>query len=258
MRLNTVANSEQKQPTLNAKLNYNRLLRIAIISSALAISACASHKPMASLPATQPTVNANANNQLSAEFVYQYLAAEVAAQRGDLATSSAVFYNLAKSSKEASLAERAAKIAAYGKVPGLTIPAVKLWVELAPNSTEAQQTMTEIYIATGNLDEVKPHLSELLIKEDTRASGFLNLNNLLNKSPDKAATLKLVQTLAEPYPTLAEAQFAIAQAAYAAKKSDIALSSLDKADTLKPGWNLAALVKGQILFEQSPALAISF
>jgi tetratricopeptide (TPR) repeat protein len=258
MRLNTAVNSEQKQSTLNAKLNYNRLLRIAIISSALAISACASHKPMASLPATQPTVNANANNQLSAEFVYQYLAAEVAAQRGDLATSSAVFYNLAKSSKEASLAERAAKIAAYGKVPGLTIPAVKLWVELAPNSTEAQQTMTEIYIATGNLDEVKPHLSELLIKEDTRASGFLNLNNLLNKSPDKAATLKLVQTLAEPYPTLAEAQFAIAQAAYAAKKNDIALNSLDKADTLKPGWNLAALVKGQILFEQSPALAISF
>jgi tetratricopeptide (TPR) repeat protein len=258
MRLNPSANFAQKQPAIKARLNYSHFLRVGILSSALAISACASNHPISNQANVQPTTNVGNPNQLTAEFVYQYLVAEVAGQRGDLATSGAVFYNLAKTSKEASLAERAAKIAAYGKVPGLTIPAVKLWAELAPGSNEAQQAMTEVYIATGNLNEAKPHLAELLAKDDTRAGGFLYLNNLLNKSPDKVATLKLVQSLAEPYPTLAEAQFAIAQAAYAAKKSDTAINALDKAEALKPGWDLAALVKGQILFEQSPQSAIAF
>ena len=67
-----------------------------------------------------------------------------------------------------------------------------------------------------------------------------------------------VQSLAQPYPTLAEAQIAIAQSAWAAKQNDTALQALNKAEELKPGWNVAALLKGQILFEKSPDTAISF
>lgn len=233
-----------------------RLLRVGLVTSFLTMSACAGQHTNPNIAQTQP--NTTSQKTLSAEFVYQYLVAEIAGQRGDLATSGAVFYNLANSSKEASIAERAAKVAAYGKIPGLTIPAVKLWAELAPDSSEAQQAMTDIYIATGRLDDAKPYIAKLLSKEETRAGGFLYLNNLLNKSPDKNASLKLVQSLAEPYPKLAEAQFAIAQAAYTAKNSTIALQALEQADTLKPGWDLAALIKGQILFEQSPPTAIAF
>ena len=74
----------------------------------------------------------------------------------------------------------------------------------------------------------------------------------------RTAALKLVQSLAEPYPELAEAQVAIAQAAWAAKQNDATLNALTKAETLKPGWNIPALLKGQVLFEQSPEAAIKF
>ena len=234
------------------------LLQATFFAGVLTLSACATHPTVATKPASlAQTTNAN-SGQLTAEVVYEYLVAEVAGQRGDLATSSAVFYNLAKSSRDASLAERAAKVAAYGKVPGLTAPAIRLWAELDPSSNEAQQAMTEVYIATGKLDDAKPYIEKLLTKEETRPGGFLYLNNLLGKSPDKAATVKLVQSLAEPYPTLPEAQFAIAQAAYNAKQNDLALQSLDKANALRPGWDIAALIKGQILFEKNPQSAIDF
>lgn len=236
-----------------------KVLRAGALTSVLLLSACASKQPAvsaATMPDAKPTNLANTG--LTADFVYQYLVAEIAGQRGDLVTSSAVFYNLAKNSREPSLAERAAKIATYGKVPGMAVPTIKLWAELDPSSTEAQQAMTELHIATGKLDEAKPHLAKLLAKEDTRASGFLYLSTLLNKSPDKAATLKLVQSLAQPYPTLPEAHFAIAQSAYNAKQTEVALQALDKAGALKPGWDLAALVKGQVLFEKSPESAIAF
>ncbi|HOY85808.1 MAG TPA: tetratricopeptide repeat protein [Methylotenera sp.] len=236
---------------------YAKVLYAGLIVSTISLSGCATNKPVSDTLAgnnkPQPT-----QTGLSAEFVYKYLVAEIAGQRGDFATSGAAFYDLARTSRDPSLAERAAKIAAYGKVGGLAIPAVKLWAELDPSSNEAQQAMTELYIATGKLNEAKPFLAQLLVKEETRAGGFLYLNTLLGKSPDRTAALKLVQSLAEPYPELAEAQVAIAQAAWAAKQNDATLNALTKAETLKPGWNIPALLKGQVLFEQSPEAAIKF
>jgi tetratricopeptide (TPR) repeat protein len=204
--------------------------------------------------------NATQTNRYDAEtdFVFKYLVAEVAGQRGDLATSSKVFYELAQTSQDAGLAERAAKVASYGNVPGMTIPTIKLWSELDPTSNEAQQAMTEVLIATNKLNEAKPYLAKLFDKEETRASGFLYVNNLLSRSKDKAGVLKLVQSLAAPYPDLAEAQFAIAQAAYAANQNKVALQALDNAEILTPGWNVAALLKGQILFNQAPQSGIDF
>lgn len=195
---------------------------------------------------------------LNAEFVYKYLVGEIAGQRGELGTSGAIFYDLAKTEQDPRLAERAAKIAAYANISNLAVPAIKLWAELDPSSTDAQQAMTEMLIATGNLGQTEPYLAKLLAKEDTRASGFLYLNTLLGRSDDKAAVLQLIQSLAAPYPDLVEAQFSIAQAAYIAGKDDIALEALSKTEMLQPHWSAAALLKGQVLFRKSPQDAITF
>ena len=223
----------------------------------LSLAGCANN---ASKPKMAQAVKANTegNNELTADFVYKYLVGEVAGQRGDLATSSSIFYDLAKQEQDPRLAERAAKVAAFGNVGSLTVPAVKLWAELDPNSTEAQQAMIEMLIATGKLESTEPYLAKLLLKEETRASGFLYLNALLNRSPDKAGVLVLIQSLAKPYPKSPEAQFAIAQAAWAAGQDDVSLQALNQADTLKPGWYVAALLKGQVLFNKSPDDALAF
>lgn len=236
---------------------YTSLLCTCLLASAFSLNSCATKSAIKSTGIAKTTSAIN-ENELSAEFVYKYLVAEVAGQRGDLATSSAIFYDLAKAESDPRLAERAAKTAAYGNVPGLTIPAIKLWSELDPASNEAQQAMTEILIATGKLKDTEPYLAKLLQKEETRAGGFLYVNALLSRSADKKAVLSLVQSLAKPYPNLAEAQFAIAQSAWTANQDELALQALNKAESLKPGWNIAALLKGQVLFGKSPQSAIDF
>ncbi len=236
---------------------YTSLLGACLFASILGLNGCATKSAIknTNIPKSTSTIN---ENELTAEFVYKYLVAEVAGQRGDLATSSAIFYDLAKSERDPRLAERAAKTAAYGNVQGLTIPAVKLWAELDPTSSEAQQAMTEMLIATGKLNDTEPYLAKLLQKEETRAGGFLYVNALLSRSADKKGVLNLVQSLAKPYPNLAEAQFAIAQSAWAANQDELALQALNKAEALKPGWNVAALLKGQVLFGKSPQASIDF
>ena len=243
--------------------NKTSPLRIPVLLACLllGLAGCASNPSKTKTAQTQvqaAEANTESNKELNADFVYKYLVGEVAGQRGDLATSSSIFYDLARKEQDPRLAERAAKVAAYGNVSSLTIPAVKLWAELDPDSTEAQQAMIEMLIATGKLEATEPYLAKLLLKEETRASGFLYLNALLNRSTDKAGVLALIQSLAKPYPKSPEAQFAIGQAAWAANQDDIALQALNQADALKPGWNVAALLKGQVLFNKSPEEALAF
>ncbi|OGV77524.1 MAG: hypothetical protein A3I83_00050 [Methylotenera sp. RIFCSPLOWO2_02_FULL_45_14] len=236
---------------------------IFLSATALGVSGCASKDHIKTVTATAAAENhsglsADNKNELSAEFIYKYLVGEIAGQRGEIGMSGAIFYDLAKTERDPRLAERAAKIAAFGNVPSLAVPAIKLWAELDTDSTEAQQAVTEMLIATGKLNETEPYLAKLLSKKENRASGFLYLNGVLGRSADKTGVLRLVQSLAKPYPDLAEAQFAIAQAAWVANQDAVALKALNNAETLLPGWHLAALLKGQVLYRKSPQAALDF
>lgn len=195
---------------------------------------------------------------LTSEFIYKYLVGEIAGQRGDIGLASSLFLDLAKSSRDPRLAERAAKAAVYGNKPKIAIQAVSLWAELAPDSLEAMQASTQMLVSAGKLNEAKPLLQKLLQKENTRANGFLYLNELLARQTDKNAVLAIIQELAKPYPSLPEARFTTAHAAYTAGKNELALSELNALAKLRPGWEMAALLQGQILYSQSPDSTLRF
>jgi Flp pilus assembly protein TadD len=88
-----------------------------------------------------------------------------------------------------------------------------------------------------------------------RGDGFLQLNRLLANGPDKAGSLRLVQRLAEQYPELAQAHYAIAQAAAGADQNDLALKEVREAARLAPDWELAALYEAALLQKTSMTAA---
>ena len=233
--------------------NMKHNLKLAVACAILSL--CAS--PLLHAETTPPSKNAPQTG-LSSDFVYKYLVGEVAGQRGDPALAANLFLDLAKSSRDPRMAERAAKAALYGNQPRLAIQATSLWAELDPSSVEAQQAITQMLVAIGQLSDAKPYLQKLLATEATRANGFLYLNGLLGRQDDKNAVLKLVQDLAKPYPNLAEAHFTVAHFAWAAGKTDLATSELATTEKLHPGWEPAAQLQGQILFAQSPAATVTF
>ncbi len=196
--------------------------------------------------------------EVTGEFVFRYLVGEIAGQRGDLNLASNIFLELAQSTRDPRLAERAAKTAVLANNAQLASQSVDLWAKLDPDSIEAQQASMQMLIAAGRLDEAKPFLQKLLAKDDTRANGFLYLNTLLARQQDKAAVLTLVQELAQPYPQLPEAHFTVGNSAWVAGNSELALSELATADKLRPGWEMNAILRGQILYSQSADAAIQY
>jgi len=195
---------------------------------------------------------------LTAEFVYKYLVGEIAGQRGDMGLASSVLFDLAKSSRDVRLAERAARAAIYGNQPQIATRAAGLWAELDPESNDANQALTQMLLATGKIGELRPHLQKLLAAEENKSGAFMYLVGMISRSSDKTAVLKLVRELAKPYADLPEARFALAHAAWGAGQDKLALDELQAAERLNPGWEPAAILHGQVLLRASAADALAF
>lgn len=188
----------------------------------------------------------------SAEFVYKYLLAEVAAQRGEMTLASQLFLDLAKQTRDVRLAERATQASVYAQQAGLALQSSTLWNELDPESLQAAHTSSQLLVAKGDLNQALPLMRKILGQEKTRPQAFMELNNLLYKVQDKAAVLSAVKALAQDYPKLPEAHFAIAQAAFFAQDKTTVGNELKIANQLRPGWEPTALMQAQILKQTSP------
>jgi len=236
----------------SAPLNFKLLVTILSLLAMQTTLSPTAWAEEAQTPSSSETARSNI------EAMFRYLAAEVAGQRGELGISSRLFYDLAKATRDPRLAERAAKVALYSQIPGIAVEATKLWVELNPDSVEAQQASTQMNVITGNLGAAKPYLQKLLTKEETRAHGFLYLNNLFASQSNKQAVLQLVKELAAPYQSLPEARLTTSQAAFQAGDLALALNEVTAANQLRPHWEMGAIQQADILLSQSPTEAIVF
>lgn len=239
-------------------LSSQRTFKLALSSVAIALTLNLNAHAADDIKVAAVQQTEAPQTQVSSEFIFKYLVGEIAGQRGDLNLASNLFLDLAKSSRDPRLAERAAKVAVSANNPQVAMQAVSLWADLDPDSIEAQQASTQMLVASGKLDEAKPYLQKLLAKEDTRANGFLYLNTLLARQQDKNAVLLLVQELAQPYPKVPEAHFTVGHSAWAAGKNELALYELSIAESLHPGWEMNAILQGQVLFSQSPDETLKF
>ena len=194
----------------------------------------------------------------NAEFVYKFLLAEIAAQRGDLTSAGHLYYDLAKLTKNIPLAQRATNIAGYTRNGRLALDSAELWRQLDNDSLEAKQILAELFISSGNLAKARPIIEKLLEQEKTRADGFLYLNNLLTKVENKKNALRFILAISKPYPELAEAHFSIAHTAYFAGDLKLAEKELDITESIKPNWETAALFRGYMLAIDWPEKALEF
>ena len=194
----------------------------------------------------------------NAEFVYKFLLAEIAAQRGDLTSAGHLYYDLAKLTKNIPLAQRATNIAGYARNGRLALDSAELWRQLDNDSLEAKQILAELFISSGNLAKARPIIEKLLEQEKTRADGFLYLNNLLSKVENKKNALRFILAISKPYPELAEAHFSIAHTAYFAGDIKLAEKELDITESIKPNWETAALFRGYMLAIDWPEKALEF
>jgi tetratricopeptide (TPR) repeat protein len=197
--------------------------------------------------------------ELTAPILFDFLVGETALQRGNLDIAVNRYIKLAKTTRDPRIAKRASEISLHAGSPFAAEQATSMWVELDPDSVDARQTIAALLVNLGKLDAARPHLEKLLASEkDNVGNAFMQLNQLLSRNPNKAATLQLIQQLSQPYKNLPEAHFAISQAAWFANQHQLALEEMRQALVLRPQWEIAAIHKGRILQRTSNSEASEF
>ncbi len=222
---------------------------------AVSLSACA-QSPV--LPTAEAVPLPPVRQELTSQILYQFLLGEIAGQRGELKLSAEAYADLAGRTRDARVAKRATEVALYARLSPLALKNARLWQELEPASPKALQTLSSLLVGSGRLAEARPYLQAWL-KTGKGGEVFMQLHGLLARQKDKQAVFDLIADLAAAYPSVPEARFAVAQAAWHAGKGAKALTELDETMRLKPGWASVPLFKAQVLQQmQGEEAALAF
>jgi tetratricopeptide (TPR) repeat protein len=192
------------------------------------------------------------NEELTENLLYEYLLAEIAVQRGNVALSAQAYVDLAKRTHDPRIARRATEVALFARMNTAAIEAATIWHEADPGSTRALEALAGMLVSVGRYDEALPYLKELLASPGSDpASRFALLPRMLANAQDKQAAVRLTQRLAADYPKVPEANFAVARVAASAGDDRLALDEVRKARQLRPDSEAAALLEAQILQKTS-------
>lgn len=252
-----------------------RILIVTLVAAFAAARAVAESAAPADESSPQVALAAAPRKELTPQLIYRLLIGDVALQRGEYTIAARAYYEAARETGDASLARRATEIALASRQRAIALDAARQWAKLDPGAERARQLVTAL--SAGNTNravealagggatqaEVERALAAAAASPDALAAAFLELSQLFAHETDKAAVFRTVRDLAQPYPNVAEAHFAVALAGYATGLSELSVASasrqaVERALLLKPGWERAVLLKAEILSAESSDVAIAY
>ena len=227
----------------------NHSFRFLALVLVLALgSAGASAQAPAAPPAPPKGEDRLPKQELTGQILYQFLLAEIAAQRGQFGLSASAYLDLAMSTRDPRIVRRAAEIAFHARQYDAALEAARLWQSLEPESQQARQMLSTLLLASGRVEELAGSLARDLAAEGPRTGdALIRLVRAFARYPDKLAIQRLFERLTQPYLGLAEAHLVRAQTAVGAGDTERARSEIDQALELRPSWELATLFKAELL-----------
>ena len=199
------------------------------------------------------------NEDMLGQVVFEVLLAEIALQRGDPVFASKAYADLALRTRDPQILERTIEVAGYARRPDLALETARLWAQVDPNSLKARQVLAGAMIMAGQLDGLAPNLIRVLEADPASlAQNLLGLSRLLARNPDHMAVFRLIEQVGRHFLDIPEAHYAVAVAASLAGEKTRALEEARWALDLRPDWERAAVLQGQLLSRENPEEAISF
>lgn len=185
--------------------------------------------------------------ELTAQWLYQFLIAEIAGARGNIGLAIEAYRDLARTTRDPRVAQRAAQVAIFARRLDVALEVARLWAELDPDSPQAKQMVTTLMSASLRPEDLAQHLSRQLSAEGINLPlALLQLNRALARIQDKRQVLRIVEQVTTPYLGVAEAHFARAVAAFGAQDSVRALVETERALAARPDWEQAAMMRAQL------------
>ncbi len=199
------------------------------------------------LPANLP------RQALTNELLYEYLVSEIGNQRGYKLLAVNGSSELARKTRDPRVAKRAAQLAFELGDMEKSIASLRLWQALEPDAPMTSRLLASVLLRGGKLEQAQAEFAKVLQNDPAHAGdNFLQIAQALAAYPDKAAALKMMSALAQPYPKVAEAHWATAELARLANEKTQALSEVKQARSVRPEWDVAVSLEAELLQKTEP------
>jgi tetratricopeptide (TPR) repeat protein len=198
------------------------------------------------------------DSSAAADAVYEFLVAELAAQRGDLDGALAIYHRLARDLRDPQIARRAVEAAFRARAFGPALDSATLLLELDSESSLAREIIAALLGNEGEIGKANTQVAGILEKSANRGAVLMQLSHLYGKFSDKAAVLEATRSVTGPYLAMPDAHYALGVAAMVAGNVDLAANEADAALDLRPAWQQGAILKGQILRKSAPSGIVPF
>ncbi|MGA8259116.1 MAG: tetratricopeptide repeat protein [Arenicellales bacterium] len=192
--------------------------------------------------------------KLTGDLLYDVLLGEIAAGQGDMKAAASSLLDAARASRDYRLAERATRIAMDAKQYDVAFQAATLWSRLEPKDEQPQESMALVMAEQGRIDEAEAKLVPLINRDPSKQGVELHrVARLLGELSNQRNALAVMKRLVEKYKDDADAYFAQAFLADRVNDDKLVMESLDRALTLRPDWEEAALAKlGHLIQNKYP------
>lgn len=216
--------------------------RCVLLVLFLVLSGCAQPGPV-SMAGAAPTQEKPASDP-HAELLYHLMVAELAGARGDLDQASREYTRAAELSPDPAIAERATRVALYADKGDLALQSARRWLTLAPGSDEAHRAIGLLYLRRGDLDKATENFTASIPDDPTQEEQALaRMGAILAQESDGDGALQVMTRVADRYPKVRTAYYAVAQVALETGKPEQAVTALDKVLKVAPGWRSAELLR---------------
>ncbi len=182
------------------------------------------------------------------------LAAEFSLQNGDLLTAASTYYEVAKRSRDAKVAERAVELLMRARRIEDAKEIAALWRLSDAQAVRPHQVALALALNSQDesraLDAVR-RIAEL--PEARRPEAVMEVARQLALYRDRDFAVKLASVFTELFPTLAEAQYALAVASTGTSNLRLgeAMIAIDRALAIKANWPQAVAVKSRLLLAKA-------
>lgn len=192
-----------------------------------------------------------ATTGFTAEQVFQILAGEVAARRGDMATAFGHYLEAAELTGDARVAELAVRAALDSDDLAATEEGVRRWLALDPRSSAAHQIGAFARIKAADQEGALLHLMRLVeLSREDHETAFTQAATIISRAAAPEARLALMQTLVEQFADDPHAQQALAMVAANASASAVAETAARRAIALRPDWSKPRLFLVKMLLAE--------
>jgi len=192
------------------------------------------------------------------EAMFEFLAAELAAQRGDAGAALADMSRLARELRDPQIARRAVELAIRARAMDPALEMAMLLVELEPESTLGRDLVASLLANRGDVQKARETIAAFVKASPVKPLLLTQLAFYFGRYPDKAAVLEATRAIVSPYPKLPESRYALGVSALVAGSLDLAKAESKATLDMKPGWTEAAVLRAQVLKKETPDEVIPF